>query len=82
MRVSLAESDAHGFNKWCATHDVGGTDKSRLRVKGATAEADPDLEPAVTAPPERPTSPVALFPARGRLNSANTLGQSARRIQR
>ena len=41
VRISLADSCAGGFNKWCAAHDSGGQ----------------AVDHVVTTPPERPNRP-------------------------
>ncbi|MFZ3234096.1 MAG: hypothetical protein WA417_03745 [Stellaceae bacterium] len=66
MRISLAESHAKGFNRWCAAHDTGRKDDGRIGASGPVAMADPEIEPAVIAPPEQPHRPW-LVPGAGTL---------------
>lgn len=62
MYISLVESCAHGFNKWCEVHDAGRIGQSRAGI--VISDEDPD--PMVMAPPERPHRPW-LVPGAGTL---------------
>ena len=62
MRISLADSSARGFNKWCETHDCGGKEKG----DGDIATSDQNTGHAVMTPPERPHRPW-LVPGVGTL---------------
>jgi hypothetical protein len=63
MRISLAESNRNGFNKWCAAHDAGSGDDGRL---DAVDIVDQAIETAVMTPPEQPHRPW-LVPGAGTL---------------
>jgi hypothetical protein len=56
MRISLADSSARGFNKWCETHDSGRKDE-RDAGAGDIATSDQNTDHAVMTPPERPHRP-------------------------
>ena len=62
MYISLADSCANGFNKWCEAHDVGRKDHGRTNI----IIADEDADPVVMTPPERPHRPW-LVPGAGTL---------------
>ncbi len=65
MRISLADSSAIGFNKWCEAHDSGRKDKSEPDA-GDIATSDQDTDHALMTPPERPHRPW-LVPGVGTL---------------
>jgi hypothetical protein len=56
MRISLMDSNARGFNKWCETHDTGREDKSGTSAGDIATPAE-DAERAVMTPPEQPHRP-------------------------
>lgn len=65
MRISLADSSANGFNKWCDAHDAGRDKDSRTEVDNDIV-ADQSLDDPVMTPPERPHRPW-LVPGAGTL---------------
>ena len=65
MRISLADSSARGFNKWCKTHDSGRTDH-RDADTGDIAISDQNTDHPIMTPPERPHRPW-LVPGVGTL---------------
>jgi hypothetical protein len=65
MRISLADSCANGFNKWCSVHDAGGKEDSRTRSDNVIV-ADQAVDHVVTTPAERPHRPW-LVPGAGTL---------------
>jgi hypothetical protein len=65
MRISLADSCASGFNKWCAAHDSGRKEDSRTNADNVVI-ADQAVDHVVTTPPERPHRPW-LVPGAGTL---------------
>ena len=64
MRISLADSWARGFNKWCEAHDGGRNEEGRA-VASDVALLD-ETGDAVMTPPERPHQPW-LVPGVGTL---------------
>jgi hypothetical protein len=65
MRISLTDSCANGFNKWCAAHDSGREEDSRSSADNVIVP-DQTVDCTVTTPPERPHRPW-LVPGAGRL---------------
>ena len=65
MRISLADSSARGFNKWCETYDSGRKDH-RDAGTGDIATSDQNTGHAVMTPSERPHRPW-LVPGVGTL---------------
>ncbi len=65
MRISLADSWARGFNKWCEAHDAGRNGEGRA-VAGDVAISHQKNDLAVMTPPERPHRPW-LVPGVGTL---------------
>ena len=65
VRISLADSCASGFNKWCAAHDSGHKEDSRTSADNVIV-ADQAVDHVVTTPPERPNRPW-LVPGAGTL---------------
>jgi hypothetical protein len=65
MRISLADSCASGFNKWCDAHD-GGRDKDGRAGTNDIFVEDQTVDHAVMTPPERPHRPW-LVPGAGTL---------------
>ncbi len=65
MRISLADSCANGFNKWCDTHDAGRQGDGRARAGGMIV-ADQAADQVVMTPPQRPHRPW-LVPGAGTL---------------
>ena len=57
MRISLADSWANGFNKWCDMHDAGRTDGGCAGADDTIIIPDRDLDHALLTPPERPHQP-------------------------
>jgi hypothetical protein len=65
MYISLADSRASGFNKWCEVHDSG----RKVQICGAAEDiilAHEDADPVVMAPPELQHRPW-LVPGAGTL---------------
>ena len=65
MYISLADSRANGFNKWCEAHDSG----RKVQIRGDADDiilARTDADPTVIAPPELPHRPW-LVPGAGTL---------------
>jgi hypothetical protein len=65
MYISLADSRANGFNKWCEAHDSG----SKVQLRGGADDvifAHKDADPVVMAPLELPHRPW-LVPGAGTL---------------
>ncbi len=65
VHISLSDSFAHGFNKWCAAHDAGRKANSRAGADNITI-ADKDADDLVTTPPGGPHRPW-LVPGVGTL---------------
>lgn len=63
MRISLADSWANGFNKWCRAHDAGGDKDSKPDDVSVAGQA---VDDAVMTLPERPHRPW-LVPGAGTL---------------
>jgi hypothetical protein len=70
MRISLADSCANGFNKWCDMHDSGQEDDGRGGAYGTIIIADQDPDQAVVTPPKWPHRP-SLVPGVGTLSNAD-----------
>jgi hypothetical protein len=65
MRISLADSYARGFNKWCAAHDPGCDNDGRTPADTVIL-ASAIVYEAVISPPDRPHRPW-LVPGAGTL---------------
>jgi hypothetical protein len=65
MRISLADSCANGFNKWCDEQDTRPDEDSRTSAGHIVIE-DKDADHVVMTPPERPHRPW-LVPGAGTL---------------
>jgi hypothetical protein len=65
MRISLTDSCANRFNKWCSADDAGRKEDSRTGANKVTV-ADQAVDHVAATPPERPHRPW-LVPGAGTL---------------